>query len=123
MADNSLDSLFAKLAEADESSDLNSRDLLSSLMRQFGGESGFSERLKELFDESGSESVRARIATALLDLTVQNSKIDNSNEIAALSDEELKTELGLFVREMVSENPDIAKELMERAAGSSPAVA
>ena len=119
MADAGLDSLFAKLAEADESADISSRDLMSSLYRRFGGESGFSDSLKELYDESGSESVRARIATALLDLTVQNSKIDQSNEIAALSDDELKTELGLFVKEMLSNNPQYAKELLERVGSST----
>lgn len=109
--DSNLDTLFTRLADADQFSDINSRDLGAALMRQFGGESGFSEVVKELYDDAETSSTKTRIATALLDLTLANSKLEQQNEIAALSDEELKTELGLFVRELLLTDRGLLKEL------------
>ena len=111
MSSPTLDNLFEKLADADQFSDTNSRDLGAALLRQFGGESGFSQVVKDLYDEADSGATRARIASALLDLTLANSKLEQRNEIAALSDEELKTELTLFVRELLVSDPAFAKEL------------
>lgn len=96
-----VDDLLAAIAEAEKDTDVSLQSLTNASLREFGGELEFARKLARLADNAESDSVKARIMTAVAELVNKNAQHGQEGGLSRMSDEELQDEVAVFLPSMI----------------------